>query len=87
MQNKPYSEQLNDGWYERTFKHDVPSGELVWHRDREDRIVEPVGKTDWLFQTENELPMPIKNQIFIPKGSWHRTIKGTGDLKIKIKKL
>lgn len=87
MQERPYSEILNEGWYERVFKSDVETGELRWHRDREDRIVEPLEVTDWMFQRENELPQKIEGQIFIPMGQWHRTIKGTGDLRIKIKKL
>lgn len=87
MEARPYTETYNEGWYERVFEADVESGEMRWHRDREDRIVEPVEPTDWLMQMENELPIPIKGQIFVPKGQWHRAIKGTGDLKIRIKKL
>ena len=40
-----------------------------------------------MFQRDSELPIRIEGQIHIPKGEWHRAIKGTGDLKIKIKKL
>lgn len=87
MQDRPYTETYSDGWYERTFSGDVDNEELKWHRDREDRIIEPIGKTDWMFQRDSELPMRIEGQIHIPKGQWHRAIKGTGDLKIKIKKL
>jgi len=83
----PYTENKIGEWYHRTFSQDVTSGEMMWHRDREDRIVEPVEPTDWMFQRENELPVKIEGQIFVPKGSWHRAIKGTGDLKIRIKKL
>jgi hypothetical protein len=85
--NVPYKEEYSEGWYERVFKNDVETGELVWHRDREDRIVEAIEPTDWMFQRENELPIKIEGQIFIPMGQWHRTIKGTGDLKIRVKKL
>jgi hypothetical protein len=31
--------------------------------------------------------MKIEGQIHISRGEWHRAIKGTGDLKIRIKKL
>jgi len=34
----------------------------------------------------NELPVSMDKPIFIPKHVWHRTIKGTGPLKIKITK-
>jgi hypothetical protein len=38
---------------------------------------------------DNELPVKIvKNKpIFIPEGHYHRIIKGTGDLVVKIKKI
>ncbi len=87
MQERPYKETYTDGWYERVFEADVESGEMRWHRDREDRLVEPVEPTDWMFQMENELPVKIEGQLFVPKGHWHRAIKGTGDLRIRIKKL
>ena len=86
-QERPYTEVQETEWYYREFSEEVGSHEMVWHRDREDRIVEPVEPTDWMFQTENELPVKIEGQLFVPKGSWHRAIKGTGTLKIRIKKL
>jgi hypothetical protein len=84
---KPYTETYSDGWYERVFKADVESDELKWHRDQEDRYIEPVGFTDWMIQVENELPIKIQGTLFIGKYLWHRAIKGTGDLKIRIKKI
>jgi hypothetical protein len=35
---------------------------------------------------DNELPIEIIERIIIPKGSWHRLIKGTGDLSIIVEK-
>jgi hypothetical protein len=70
----------------RKFSKDVDSEELKWHRDNEDRIVTPVGANDWLFQRDNSLPEPIDKPIFIGKGEWHRVIKGTTDLDIKVEK-
>ncbi len=84
---KPYTEKCIDGWFYRTFTEETAKQEMVWHRDREDRIIEPVEDTNWLSQMENQLPIPIKEQIFVPMGSWHRAIKGSGELKIRIKKL
>jgi hypothetical protein len=84
---KPYKEELIDNWFYRTFDEATAKSEMVWHRDREDRIIEPVEPTDWLFQIENQLPVPIEGQLFVPMGCWHRAIKGTGNLKIRIKKL
>ena len=56
----------------------------MWHRDREDRIIESIGETDWMIQIDNELPKKIEEKVFIPMGVYHRVIKGTGDLKIKL---
>lgn len=79
---KPYTE-LEDI---RIFTQDVDEEDLVWHRDKEDRIVEALEVTDWLFQFDNNLPQSI-TKLFIPKETYHRLIKGTGNLKIRIKKV
>lgn len=78
-------EQVSENEFIRTFVQDTDTDELVWHRDREDRIVEVVGETDWLIQLDNEIPTEIKN-TFIPKNVFHRLIKGNGDLIVKITK-
>ena len=71
----------------RTFSESTDDMELVWHRDREDRIVKSLGNTDWMIQMDNELPRPLIEMVYIPKNSYHRVIKGTGDLKVRINKL
>ena len=82
---RPYSEIIEDGYKIREFSQDTPSFELVWHRDKEDRYVQALDDTDWKFQLDNELPQKItKNKLFIPKETYHRLIKGTGNLKVKI---
>ena len=83
----PFNEHIENGYHIRTFSEDVDEGELVWHRDREDRIVESIGDTDWLIQIDNELPKPLTESTFIPKEVYHRVIKGSGDLKVRVKKL
>ena len=84
----PFQEnKLNDNTFIREFKQDTDSGEFMWHRDHENRIVESIGDTDWLIQIDNQLPKQIKGEVFIPMGAYHRLIKGTGDLKIKLQKL
>jgi len=88
MVNLPFEEKESGESYSiRIFKSDVESEELKWHRDREDRIVESLEETDWMIQLDNELPRQIKGMIKIPSGVWHRVIKGSGDLKIRIDKL
>jgi hypothetical protein len=46
-----------------------------------------MGTTDWLFQRENELPIQINQEIKIKANEWHRIIKGSGDLVVKVIKL
>jgi len=81
--SRPYTEQGQI----RTFSEGVQEFELVWHRDKEDRVVKPLHKTDWKFQLDNDIPRVIENEIFIPKETYHRLIKGTGNLKVNILKL
>jgi len=82
---RPYSEKKEEGYIIREFSQDTPSFEFVWHRDKEDRIVEAMHDTDWLFQLDNEIPQELQNKkLFIPKETYHRLIKGTGDLVVKI---
>jgi hypothetical protein len=84
----PFQEtKLIDNEFIRVFGQYTDSGEFVWHRDREDRIIESISQTDWLIQLDDELPKKIEGKVFIPMGVYHRLIKGNGDLKIKLKKL
>lgn len=84
----PFKEtKLSDNKFIREFKQDTDSGEFMWHRDREDRIIESIESTDWLIQLDDELPKKIEGKVFIPMGAYHRLIKGTGDLKINLTKL
>lgn len=83
----PFKEELVGEFYMRTFSEDVDAEELKWHTDPEDRIVEATHDTDWQVQLEDGLPFVLNKSVFIPKGVWHRVIKGTGDLNIKLQKL
>lgn len=44
-------------------------------------------ETNWMIQFDNELPKKIQGEISIPKGIYHRVIKGSGDLEIELIKL
>jgi len=83
---KPYKESKNGNIIRRTFSHDVSESELVWHRDREDRIVLPLNENDWMVQFDNELPtkLMVGEEYFISKNVYHRVIKGNGDLMVEI---
>jgi len=71
----------------REFDENIDPIELLWHRDDESRIVEIIGKTDWQLQLDNQLPTSLNSRIFIPRHEYHRVIKGTGTLKLKIYKV
>ena len=68
---------------------DVDASELVWHIDREDRVVKVVEGDSWHIQMDNELPRKLieGKEYFIPKMSFHRIIKGTSNLILEIKML
>jgi hypothetical protein len=68
----------------RTFKDDIDPIELMWHRDLEKRTVIALSASDWSIQLENQLPVSLNNSIDIPSGTWHRLIKGSGELVVKI---
>lgn len=86
----PFEEKIlttnNNNIVVRRFKESVEDEELKWHWDEEDRVIHPIHRTDWMFQMDNQLPIPIDGRISIPKGVWHRVIKGTGDLSIIVEK-
>lgn len=80
----PYREVIKDNISYRTFSTDISEHELVWHRDREDRIVKAIHDTDWQIQLDNQLPQYLEKEVFIPKGMYHRVIKGSHDVTLMI---
>ena len=70
----------------RTFSKDVDPTSLVWHSDKEDRLIEVLEGEGWKLQLDNKLPLLLSkgDRIFINEGDAHRILKGTTNLKIKI---
>ena len=63
----PFQEnKLSDNTFIREFKQDTDSGDFMWHRDYESRIIESIGETDWMFQMDNELQKIISEKILCP---------------------
>ena len=86
--SRPYTEKQIEDFVVREFLEETSSFEFVWHRDKEDRYILPTHITDWQFQLDNDIPRILgKDKLFIPKETYHRLIKGTGDLSLKIWKL
>jgi hypothetical protein len=85
--NQPYIDIENNSKYIiREFSKNIDPIDLMWHRDDEDRLIEIIGNTDWQLQLENQLPTSLNKPLYIPKHCWHRVIKGTGSLHLKIYK-
>ena len=83
---KPYTQTYDNRVIIRQFEDDIESEELVWHRDRHTREVTVLDGDDWKIQLDNKLPEElVKGKIYkIPKMEYHRIIKGTGQLVVKI---
>ena len=85
---RPYTDiETTSDYIIREFDENIDPVELLWHRDDENRLVEIIGNTDWQLQLENQLPTSLNEPIFIPRHAWHRVIKGTGKLRLKIHKI
>lgn len=70
----------------RQFSQNLDPIELKWHRDNETREIISEKSTDWMIQLDNALPTSLNNTVTIRKHEWHRLIKGSGELTLKIKK-
>ena len=82
----PFSQENIDEKILRTFSSDVDDEELKWHFDLCDRKVKVIEGTNWKLQFDNQLPEKLipNKDFFIPKGIYHRVIKGEGDLVVLI---
>lgn len=81
---KPYIDTESEDFITRRFSQDIDPIDLLWHRDLKNRSVKILEGNDWMIQLENELPRSF-DLITIPKLTWHRVIKGEGDLIVQIK--
>ena len=84
MKGFPFKEEIIESELIRTFDNDICPCELTWHRDKEDRTIEVIENSGWLFQYDNELPFLLDGTIEVRKESYHRVIKGDGILKVKV---
>jgi hypothetical protein len=83
----PYTDiEVTDKYIIREFSENIDPIEMLWHRDNENRTVEILGETDWKLQLDNQLPTSMNEPIYIPRHLYHRVIKGTGNLLLKIHK-
>ena len=73
--------------FTRVFKENVKKEQLIWHKDRKDRVVKVIYGTGWKLQMDNELPfeLQIGQNYYIKKENFHRLHKGNSELKLEIK--
>ena len=82
-----YTQQnISHNTFRRIFSESVDTDELKWHRDQYDRTVFVESGKGWKLQMDEELPQDLQEgqKYFIPKKTFHRVIKGTGDLRMTI---
>ena len=85
--SKPYTDNTKGKVKIRTFESNIESDELVWHRDRADRVITILEGDGWMFQMDNEVPQLLEagDILNVSKMAYHRIYKaGTTPLKIKI---
>ena len=89
MSDFPFEEkQIAENVFLRYFDHNVLSEELIWHQDREDRVIKVIESNGWKLQLDNQLPVLLeKDSTYnIPAYVYHRVIKGSGRLLIEVEK-
>lgn len=85
--SKPYTDKIKGNTKIRVFEADIESDELVWHRDRADRLITVIEGDDWMFQMDNEIPKLLEagDTLSVSKMEYHRLYKvGNTPLKIQI---
>jgi hypothetical protein len=85
----PYSDDFSIDYFVRHFDNNLSNDELIWHRDKENREITVLEGKNWSFQYDNSLPFELKvgDTIRVPAEIYHRLIKGTTALSLKIKEL
>lgn len=81
-----HEKKVNENKVVRTFDENTDENELIWHRDREGRVVRIIEGKNWGLQLDNQMPVKMVEgkEYFIPQEEWHRVIKGDGNLVIEI---
>ena len=84
----PFTETKRGKVLIREFSENVDKGELIWHRDREDRTITILESKGWKLQMDNTLPVVLEEgkSYNIPKNTYHRVIKGEGKLILELEK-
>ena len=81
--------EIGENIFIREFSKDVLSEELVWHRDRKNRIIEVIHGKNWQLQLDNQMPVSLVEGLKyeIPANTYHRVKRGTTNLTVKIQEI
>ncbi len=85
--SKPYTDKTNGRFKTRTFESNTGSHELVWHRDKSDRVITVLEGKGWMFQMDNGIPYELEegDVLNITEMEYHRIYKaGSTNLVIEI---
>ena len=83
----PFSDSfVSENKFVRTFDEQVDNEELIWHKDKKDRIIYVLKSNGWKIQYDNQLPIELVNgqTYYVKKESYHRVHKGIGKLVVEI---
>jgi hypothetical protein len=82
-----YHDIKNNDKFVRTFEENVETDDLIWHRDKKNRVITVLEGNNWQLQMENELPftLMVNKSYYIQREVYHRIIRGEGQLKLSIK--
>ena len=82
-----FEKSIYDKVFTRVIKEDVEKEQLIWHKDRKDRVVKVIYGTGWKLQYDNDLPFELEvgQNYYIKKEHFHRLHKGNSELKLEIK--
>ena len=91
VQYKPYTEEefvkhgTSQKYIVRTFSEDIKEEDLIWHQDRQNRTIHILRGSGWKLQLDDNLPLDLEvgKEYYIPKYTYHRVIKGEGDLVVR----
>ena len=73
----PFKEKkLKENKVVRIFNDNVDSDELIWHRDKEHRIVKVVKGTGWGLQLDNEMPFVMEECFGLTSHLFKRALRG-----------
>lgn len=87
--NINYIDEHHPDYIVRTFTSLINCKDIVLDSNKKDNQILAVSGNGWKLQIDDQNPVELspENNYFIPKETFHRIIKGNGDLILKIKEL